>query len=98
MFKIVGGQRVPLTPDDEADLARSAPAPGRPLISKAALVEKLDQLGKLAQAELLLQNVTPIVRQRWYAKPVIYADDPDLLASLRKLGVDPRDILGEEFT
>ena len=69
----------------------------RRMVAKSAIVERLHNYPggeKLTAAQAAL-NANAYNRERWYApdKPGVYADDPEVLALLTAIGVDPEIIL-----
>lgn len=66
----------------------------RKAVPKSTIISRLYALKKLDAAVQVLNSNT-YTRERWYAsdKPEIYVDDPEAIALLKAIGVDPSDIL-----
>lgn len=92
-----GAQR-DMTPEEEAAwvAAQAAITPGRRLIPKSVVQERVNTLGKWAAvAALLYTDALPnIYYARWFAPdwPNVYADDATLLALLADAGLTSDDI------
>lgn len=82
----------------QAVLAAHDPqTPGRRLVRKSLIVQRLNDAGKLAAARAAL-DADLYARERWYApdQPGVYADDAEVLAMLGAIGADPDTVLAEE--
>lgn len=97
LYKNVGGEQVAMSPEEEAatlaEWEANAPQPVRRLVSKGVIVERLITAGKIEAARAALAQLSVADRERWNAKPAVYADDPRALALLRAIGADPAVIL-----
>ena len=76
------------TPD-----AYVAPPEPRRLVSKAVIVDRLIDAGKLAAARAALDSQPLAIREKWNARDSIYADDEAALALLAMIGADPDEIM-----
>lgn len=72
--------------------AYAAPAERR-LVASSAIVDRLQEAGKLEAARAALDAGDLYTRERWNSRTAIYADDPDALALLAAIGADPETIL-----
>ena len=70
--------------------------PNRVLVSKRAIVDRLQAAGKLAAARAALDAADLYARERWNTRDSIYSDDATAIALLGAIGVDVGAILAPE--
>lgn len=98
MKKLVDGKLKDATPEEEAEILaeqQSAP-PARRRISKEVIRQRVENEGKIDQAmQMIMAN--PSVFSRWTlpGRTDVFVDDPDTLAMLKALKLDPAKILAE---
>lgn len=70
------------------------PVTARTLVSKSTVMARVIAAGKMAQAQTTLWSM-PDKFARWFApdQPSVFADDPDTVAFITSLGLDPKVIL-----
>ncbi|TJV19701.1 hypothetical protein [Mesorhizobium sp.] len=71
-----------------------APPPARQMVQKSVVQARIMAAGKMGDAYAVL-TTNPIYFARWFApdRPVVYCDDPDAVALVQALGLDPIVIL-----
>ena len=87
---------LPGAPPGQSEIESLLPVldlPPRRLVSKALIVDRLIEAGKLSAARAALDSQPLDVQERWNARTAIYADDPTSLALLQGIGADPAAIL-----
>jgi hypothetical protein len=70
------------------------PTPPRPSVLKSVVMDRVSAAGKMSSAyTMMTQN--PDNFGKWFApdKPFVYCDDPDAVAVVKALGLDPTVIL-----
>ncbi|WP_044547581.1 hypothetical protein [Mesorhizobium japonicum] len=97
------------SPDDSEELGREIFAsaspiaasydpkttvPARPMVRKSVVQARIIAAGKMPAAYVAL-TANPVYFARWFAPdhPEVYCDDPDAVALVQALGLDPAVIL-----
>ena len=65
----------------------------RRLIAKSMIVDRLQEVQKLAAARAALDAADLYTRERWNTRDAIYSDDETAIALLTAIGADPAVIL-----
>jgi hypothetical protein len=68
----------------------------RLLVRKSVIVDRLQAVGKLADARAALDAADLYTRERWDTRDAIYADDAAAIALLNAIGADPAAILAPD--
>jgi hypothetical protein len=96
MQRIVDGVVVNMTPQEIEDFHRSQVDSFTPITSvkKSTVMARISAAGKIGVAFQALQS-SPDKFARWFApdKPVVNTNDPDAIAFITELGLDPNVIL-----
>jgi hypothetical protein len=100
-YRLVDGQIVPMT---DAELAEATvdvvPAvPERRRVSKTVVRQRVADAGKIAEAVQFIIG-DPDLFSRWTlpGSPDVYFDDPDTIAVIQAIGLDPEQILAAPDT
>jgi hypothetical protein len=82
--KSIVGPYAPPPPEDQP----------RSMVAKSVVQSRIIDAGKMADAKALL-DANPVYFARWFAPdhPSVYCDDPDAMALVTALGLDPTVIL-----
>lgn len=100
VFDAAGKPNTEFLADDHPDvIARRAElssqsAPPRRL-SSYRIVRRIEAAGKLAEAQAIL-DANAGMKWRFITAPGILVDDPDLVAGIKAIGLDPAEILAAE--
>lgn len=93
-----GAIEVPFAPEDARQVwdrsAWSAAPPARRTVAKSVVMIRITEKGKMAQAYAML-TANPENFAKWFApdRSVVYCDDPEAVAVVRALDLDPAVIL-----
>lgn len=96
IYKSIDGQRVLMTPNEEADfIAGLAPiSEPRRAVPKSLITQRLIDAGKHSAA-LAALKADDSAFARWFSpdQPSVYSDNAEVIALLNAIGADPAAIL-----
>ena len=94
LMKHVDGKNVPMSEREEREFIESRVVAPPRVVQKSVIINRLEDAGLLNKAFFYMQS-NPAMFLRWSSPDRLFVriDDPDVLAMLDEIGVDPAVIL-----